>query len=211
MILATYTKSSKTNILIPIRPNNQNICCPLCTSGPGPLGPWISDAWQTFWDQGAKSKAKKMAISYRRCQLWKSSTVFKTFNYSIIYKGDHEVSSAITFPSNFSLQMLLERTLDRTNTLTQAYTSLLTGRAIIQFSQRPWIKHPIWSSIGVTGVVTSYAKWYYPLKNSHHLKRDHDSKRKAHLLVPAFFRGYSFVFRKINLGLTHHNISPTWI
>lgn len=36
----------------------------------------------------------------------------------------HHVSSAITFPSNFSLQMLLEWTLDRTNTLTQAYTSL---------------------------------------------------------------------------------------
>ena len=122
LILATYTNSTKTNILIPIRPirpNNRNICCPLCTSGPGPLGPWISDALQTFWDQGAKSKA---IYGYFISPLPTVKNVPQFFfRHSIIYQRDHEVSSAITFPSNFSLQMLLEWTLDRTNTLTHCW------------------------------------------------------------------------------------------
>lgn len=122
---------------------------------------------------------------------------FKTFNH---LQRDHALSSAITFPS---LQLFPRNAfvMDRGP---YKYT-LLTTPSIhpsLQLTADRSRQHPVFAA---TSDKTSNLKQHGVIGV---VKMDHDSKRKAHLLVPAFFRGYSFVFRGVNFGLANHHISP---
>ena len=128
----------------------------------------------------------------------KSTALGHPINYKGILLYDLEAQFHPKFPSKYFPS--IEWTVDHYKLLTTPSihpshpNSLLSGHANIQFSQRPGEKNfPPKKQHGVTSKSSNLCKMIsdIPLKNEHHLKRNHDSKGKDPLPVPAFLRGYS--------------------